>query len=127
MIPWKKMLISTETQPYHQAQECARSNNHLGQDFNIPGAIYELNNPVPGRWTLSVATGAGKFDYVVRGLSSTNIGFEYYFAMVPKGGRKPVPVNQRVSGKVTCSIAFPSVSTTPYIAYKWKGILAFIA
>ena len=62
--------------------------------------IYELYKPMPGRWTLTVAVSAGKYQYLVRGTGTRNIDFDYYFMMVSTRGKKvPIPISQPLAGK----------------------------
>lgn len=98
----EKVLISVSTERPNPIIKLKNPHGRVitsGKISLYHGAIYEVKNPDPGRWTLLVATAAGKFDYVVRGLSSTNIDFDYYFVMVPRRGRKPVTVSQPLAGK----------------------------
>ena len=64
------------------------------------GAIYELNNPRPGTWRLTVSS-AGKHSYQVKGSSKTNVDFEHFFVMIPSRGRskKPIPISHPLLGK----------------------------
>ena len=66
------------------------------------GAIYELNNPRPGTWRLTVSS-AGKHSYQVRGSSKTNVNFEHFFVMIPTRGKskKPIPISHPLLGKCT--------------------------
>ena len=66
------------------------------------GAIYELNNPRPGTWRLTVSS-AGKHSYQVRGSSKTNVDFEHFFVMIASRGRnkKPIPISHPLLGKCT--------------------------
>lgn len=75
------------------------------------GAIYELNNPRPGTWGLTVSS-AGKHSYQIRGLSKTNVDFEHFFVMIPARGRskKPIPISHPLLGK--CTIQYKQVRST---------------
>ena len=66
------------------------------------GAIYELNNPLPGTWRLTVSS-AGKHSYQIRGSSKTNVDFEHFFVMIPNSEirRKPIPISHPLLGKCT--------------------------
>ncbi|XP_068713370.1 hemicentin-2-like [Montipora foliosa] len=60
--------------------------------------IYEINNPRFGTWKLAVS-GSGKHSYQVKGVSKTNVDFEYFFIMIPSRGRgKPIPISHPLLG-----------------------------
>ena len=63
------------------------------------GAIYEIPNPRPGTWKLTVSAG-GKHTYLVKGSSKTNVDFEYFFVMFPTRGRSrmPIPISHPLQG-----------------------------
>lgn len=99
----KKMIVSVSTQnanPIIVLREPS-GRRFTGRKISLyRAAIYELINPTPGRWRLSVAASAGKYHYVVRGSSESNIDFDYYFVIVPKRrGRNIIPINQPLAGK----------------------------
>ncbi|KAL9960335.1 hypothetical protein ACROYT_G033781 [Oculina patagonica] len=64
------------------------------------GALYEINNPMPGSWKL-VISGAGKHTYLVKGSSKTNVDFDFFFVMIPSYGtnKKPIPISQPLLGE----------------------------
>ena len=61
--------------------------------------IYKINKPRPGTWMLTVS-GYGKHSYQVKGVSKTNVDFEYFFVMIPAQKRKmPIPITHPIIGK----------------------------
>ena len=78
--------------------------------------VYEINNPRLGTWKLTVS-GSGKHSYQVKGVSKTNVDFEYFFVMIPSHGRgKPIPISHPLLGEhfLRWSLATPQ-SLTSYI------------
>ena len=73
-----------------------------GRILLAKGVVYEIANPVPGVYNLSVPVSAGKHKYRVNAVSSTNIDFGHYYAYVPRRGRYgvPVPMEQPLQGIV---------------------------
>ncbi|XP_031557718.1 von Willebrand factor A domain-containing protein 7-like [Actinia tenebrosa] len=99
----KNMIISVSTQnpkPVIVLRDPSGT-RFTGRKISLlRAAIYELIIPTPGRWTLSVAASAGKYHYLVRGSSDSNIDFDYYFVMLPtRKGRYPIPINQPLAGQ----------------------------
>lgn len=118
----EKVLISVSTERPNPVIRLKNPHGRLitsGKISIYHGAIYEVKNPDPGRWTLVVGTAAGKYDYVVRGLSSTNIDFDYYFVMVPTGGRRPVTISQPLAGKPFFIITL--TRPRPLVAFEMYG------
>lgn len=70
-----------------------------GKVFFPRGALYEINNPRPGSWKLSIS-GTGKHTYLVKGSSKTNVDFDFFFVMIPRYGRnrKPIPISHPLIG-----------------------------
>ncbi|XP_031573152.1 von Willebrand factor A domain-containing protein 7-like [Actinia tenebrosa] len=99
----KNMIISVSTQNSNPVivLRDPSGRRFTGRKISLyRAAIYELINPTPGRWTLSVAASAGKYHYLVRGSSDSNIDFDYYFVMLPtRKGRYPIPINQPLAGQ----------------------------
>lgn len=61
--------------------------------------IYKINKPRPGTWMLTVS-GYGKHSYQVKGISKTNVDFEYFFVMIPAQKRKmPIPITHPIIGE----------------------------
>ena len=59
-------------------------------DMNV---IFNVENPIPGNWTLAVPSSAGDVEYLVRTISKLNIDFShYYFKYLPRNSRDHVPV-----------------------------------
>ena len=79
-----------------------------GKIYLSHGAIYEIKNPRPGRWRLTVSQ-AGKHSYQVKGSSKTNVDFEYFFVMIPTRGRnkKPIPISHPLLGKCIQKFVHP--------------------
>ena len=54
--------------------------------------IYKISKPQPGTWNLTVS-GNGKHSYQVKGVSKSNVDFEYFFVMIPAQRRNmPIPI-----------------------------------
>ena len=71
----------------------------LGVTKFLTLVIYEINNPLFGTWKLAVS-GSGKHSYQVKGVSKTNVDFEYFFIMIPSHGRgKPIPISHPLLGE----------------------------
>ena len=61
--------------------------------------IYKINKPQPGTWMLTVS-GNGKHSYQVKGVSKTNVDFEYFFVMIPAQKHKMlIPITHPIIGK----------------------------
>ena len=66
-------------------------------DMNV---IFNVENPIPGNWTLAVPSSAGDVEYLVRTISKLNIDFShYYFKYLPKNSRDHVPVVHPLIGE----------------------------
>ena len=61
--------------------------------------IYKISKPQPGTWNLTVS-GNGKHSYQVKGVSKSNVDFEYFFVMIPAQRRNmPIPITDPLLGK----------------------------
>lgn len=73
-------------------------------DMNV---IFNLENPIPGNWTLEVPSSAGDVEYLVRTISKLNIDFShYYFKYAPRRrSRNHIPVVHPLLGEfIICHI-----------------------
>jgi hypothetical protein len=62
--------------------------------------IFNVENPVPGNWTLTVPSSAGDIEYLVRTTSKLNIDFShYYFKYVRKSPKDHIPVVHPLIGE----------------------------
>lgn len=99
----EKLIISVTTERMGPSITLKDPRGNLfatGKIYLSNGAIYEIKNPRPGRWRLTVSR-AGKHSYQVKGSSKTNVDFEYFFVMIPTRGRtkKPIPISHPLVGK----------------------------
>ena len=62
------------------------------------GAIFEIDHPRPGRWTLTVSSGAGTHSYVVKASSKTNVDFDFVF-VIPRRRMSPLPISHPLIGE----------------------------
>ena len=61
--------------------------------------IYKISKPQPGTWKLTVS-GNGKHSYQVKGVSNSNLDFEYFFVIIPAQKRNmPIPITDPLLGK----------------------------
>lgn len=99
----EKLIISVTTERMGPSITLKDPRGHVirsGKIYLSKGAVYEINNPQPGKWKLTVLR-AGKYSYQVKGSSKTNVDFEYFFIMIPTRGRskKPIPISHPLLGK----------------------------
>ena len=99
----EKIIISVSTErmgPSINLRDPRGASITLGKISLSKGAIYEISHPRPGTWKL-IVSGAGKHNYLIKGSSKTNVDFEYFFVMIPTGGRsrKPIPVSHPLLGE----------------------------
>ncbi len=99
----EKIIISVSTErtwPRINLKDPRGAYVSSGKISLTKAAIYEISHPRPGTWKL-IVSGAGKHSYLIKGLSKTNIDFEYFFVMIPTRGRsrKPIPISHPLLGK----------------------------
>lgn len=99
----EKLIISVTTERMGPSITLKDPRGHVirsGKIYLSKGAVYEINNPQPGKWKLTVLR-AGKYSYQVKGSSKTNVDFEYFFIMIPTRGRskKPIPISHPLLGQ----------------------------
>ena len=70
--------------------------------------IFEVANPRPGPWTLTVPTGAGKHTYLFKGTSKTNIDFDFIF-VIPRVGGTPIPISHPLTGETLIIIIITNI------------------
>ena len=69
-----------------------------GKTTLTKGAIFEVDHPRPGRWRLTVSSGAGAHSYVVKASSKTNVDFDLVFA-IPRRRMSPLPISHPLIGE----------------------------
>lgn len=97
-----KMIISVSTSnpnPVVRLRDPRGVVQRRGKISLYNAILYELKNPRGGRWTLSVASSAGKYRYLVRGSGKRNIDFDYYFVMKRRSRGPWIPISQPLNGK----------------------------
>ena len=70
--------------------------------------IFEVANPRPGPWTLTVPIGAGKHTYLFKGTSKTNIDFDFIF-VIPRVGGTPIPISHPLTGETLIIIIITNI------------------
>ena len=60
--------------------------------------IFDVKNPTPGIWQLEVSPKAGKYTYLLKGSSKTNVVFDFIF-VTPRRTRTPFPIPYPLKGK----------------------------
>ena len=60
--------------------------------------IFDVKNPTPGIWQLVVSPKAGKYTYLFKGSSKTNVVFDFIF-VTPRRTRTPFPIPYPLKGK----------------------------
>ena len=70
--------------------------------------IFEVANPRPGPWTLTVPIGAGKHTYLFKGTSKTNIDFDFIF-VIPRVGGTPIPISHPLTGETLIIIIITKI------------------
>ena len=60
--------------------------------------IFDVKNPTPGIWQLVVSPKAGKYTYLLKGSSKTNVVFDFIF-VYPRRTRTPFPIPYPLKGK----------------------------
>ena len=104
----EKIIVTVSTQnigPTISLKDPLGSSVSSGKTNFPHGALYEINNPIPGGWKLLIS-GAGKQTYLVKGSSKTNFDFDFFFVMIPSHGtnKKPIPISHPLIGE--CSFRF---------------------
>ena len=61
--------------------------------------IFDIKNPTPGIWQLVVSPRAGKYTYLMKGSSKTNVVFDFIF-VIPRGQGMPIPIPYPMKGKL---------------------------
>ena len=60
--------------------------------------IFDVKNPKPGIWQLVVSPKAGKYTYLLKGSSKTNVVFDFIF-VIPRRSGPPLPIPYPLKGK----------------------------
>ena len=60
--------------------------------------IFDVKNPTPGIWQLEVSPKAGKYTYLFKGSSKTNVVFDFIF-FTPRRTGTPFPIPYPLKGK----------------------------
>lgn len=68
-----------------------------GKTTLAKGAIFEIDHPRPGRWRLTVSSGAGTHSYVIKASSKTNVDFDFVF-VIPRRRMSPLPISHPLIG-----------------------------
>ena len=77
--------------------------NSVGKTTVSKVTIFEVANPKPGLWTLTVPPDAGKHTYLFKGTSKTNMDFDYIF-VIPRVRGTPLPISHPLTGETLISI-----------------------
>ena len=77
--------------------------NSVGKTTVSKVTIFEVANPKPGLWTLTVPPDAGKHTYLFKGTSKTNMDFDVIF-VIPRVRRTPIPISHPLTGEPLISI-----------------------
>ena len=77
--------------------------NSVGKTTVSKVAIFEVANPKPGLWTLTVPPDAGKHTYLFKGTSMTNMDFDFIF-VIPRLRGMPMPISNPFTGETLISI-----------------------
>jgi len=68
-----------------------------GETTLAKGAIFEIDHPRPGMWNLTVSPEAGKYSYVIKAFSKTNVDFDFVF-VIPRKRMSPLPISHPLTG-----------------------------
>lgn len=77
--------------------------NPVGKTTVSKVSIFEVANPKPGFWTLTVPPEAGKHTFQFKGSSKTNMDFDFIF-VIPRVRGTPVPISHPLTGETLISI-----------------------
>ena len=77
--------------------------NPVGKTTVSKVSIFEVANPKPGFWTLTVPPDAGKHTFQFKGSSKTNMDFDFIF-VIPRVRGTPVPISHPLTGETLISI-----------------------
>ena len=77
--------------------------NSVGKTTVSKVTIFEVANPKPGLWTLTVPPDAGKHTYLFKGTSKTNMDFDVIF-VIPRVRGTPIPISHPLTGEPLISI-----------------------
>ena len=77
--------------------------NSVGKTTVSKVTIFEVANPKPGLWTLTVPPDAGKHTYLFKGTSKTNMDFDFIF-VIPRVRGTPLPISHPLTGETLISI-----------------------
>ena len=77
--------------------------NPVGKTTVSKVSIFEVSNPKPGFWTLTVPPDAGKHTFQFKGSSKTNMDFDFIF-VIPRVRGTPVPISHPLTGETLISI-----------------------
>lgn len=69
-----------------------------GETTLAKGAIFEIDHPRPGMWNLTVSPEAGKYSYVIKAFSKTNVDFDFVF-VIPRKRMSPLPISHPLTGE----------------------------
>ena len=79
--------------------------NSVGKTTVSKVTIFEVANPKPGLWTLTVPPDTGKHTYLFKGTSKTNMDFDFIF-VIPRVRGTPLPISHPLTGETLISIIF---------------------
>ena len=77
--------------------------NSVGKTTVSKVTIFEVANPKPGLWTLTVPPDTGKHTYLFKGTSKTNMDFDVIF-VIPRVRGTPIPISHPLTGEPLISI-----------------------
>ena len=77
--------------------------NSVGKTTVPKVTIFEVANPKPGLWTLTVPPDTGKHTYLFKGTSKTNMDFDVIF-VIPRVRGAPIPISHPLTGEPLISI-----------------------
>ena len=79
--------------------------NSVGKTTVSKVTIFEVANPKPGLWTLTVPPDAGKHTYQFKATSKTNMDFDFIF-VIPRVRGTPMPISHPLTGETLISIYY---------------------
>ena len=79
--------------------------NSVGKTTVSKVTIFEVANPKPGLWTLTVPPDAGKHIYQFKATSKTNMDFDFIF-VIPRVRGTPMPISHPLTGETLISIYY---------------------
>ena len=72
---------------------------YSSQSRTVYTAMFNINDPVPGQWTLSFRRRSGKHTFIVKAFSENTMDFVPYFLHQEKKGWPVLSVSNPLSGR----------------------------